>query len=73
MKRALSPQQLGRGPLRPARPDDRTPVAGGDAASRPTRFVGWLGGFGCAAAGYAVFQFLFEALPTPSTGRPRST
>lgn len=27
------------------------------------RFVGWLGGIGCAAAGYGVFQFLFQVLP----------
>ncbi|WP_237407886.1 hypothetical protein [Streptomyces sp. M2CJ-2] len=64
----MSPQQLGRGPLRPARPDDRAPAGGDDAASRPTRFVGWLGGFGCAAAGYAVFQFLFEVLPDSVDG-----
>ncbi|MET7680704.1 hypothetical protein [Streptomyces sp. NPDC005423] len=56
----MSQQQLGRGPLRAAGP---APGPGDDGGSPPTRFVGWLGGFGCAAAGYAVFQFLFGVLP----------
>ncbi|GAB2449446.1 prenyltransferase/squalene oxidase repeat-containing protein [Streptomyces incanus] len=68
MKHALSQQQLGRGPLRPTPPDDPTPADPDDGASRPTRFVGWLGGLGCAAAGYAVFQFLFEVLPDSVDG-----
>ncbi|MFF9897884.1 hypothetical protein [Streptomyces longispororuber] len=53
----MSHQQLGR---RPARPEP-TPPPPDDA--RPARFVGWLGGFGCVAAGYAVFQSLVGVLP----------
>ncbi|MGA4838890.1 hypothetical protein [Streptomyces sp. G45] len=52
----MSQQQLGRSPVRPdppPPPDD----------SHQGRFVGWLGGFGCAAAGYAVFQSLVGVLP----------
>jgi len=54
----LSQQQLGRGPLRShgTPPERRTP-------SEAARFLGWLGSLGCAAAGYAVFQFLFGVLP----------
>ncbi|MDO0910700.1 hypothetical protein QQM39_07510 [Streptomyces sp. DT2A-34] len=61
----MSQQQLGRGPLRsrqtrptPPAPDEETPDS-----SPPARFVGWLGGLGCVAAGYGVFQFLFSVLP----------
>ncbi|MFG2372649.1 hypothetical protein ACGFY9_14370 [Streptomyces sp. NPDC048504] len=55
----MSQQQLGRGPLRaPGPPGPATP-----GGSPPTRFVSWLGRFGCVAAGYAVFQFLFGVLP----------
>ncbi|MGY0070690.1 hypothetical protein ACWZEH_28725 [Streptomyces sp. QTS137] len=68
MKHALSQQQLGRGSSRPASPDDPTPSGPDTGTFRPTRFVGWLGGFGCAAAGYAVFQFLFEVLPDSLDG-----
>lgn len=53
----MSQQQLGR---RPVRPD---PVPPPPDDSRQGRFVGWLGGFGCAAAGYAVFQSLVGVLP----------
>ncbi|MGW3145305.1 hypothetical protein ACWDG1_11625 [Streptomyces sp. NPDC001177] len=35
------------------------------------RLVGWLGGLGAAAAGYGVFQFLFEVLPDIGTGPAR--
>ncbi|WP_405657578.1 hypothetical protein [Streptomyces sp. NBC_00079] len=55
----MSQQQLGRGPLRS---DGEPPVPPG-GASETARFVGWLGNLGCAAAGYAVFQFLFGVLP----------
>ncbi|MCI3271513.1 hypothetical protein [Streptomyces cylindrosporus] len=55
----MSQQQLGRGPLRTG--DDGTPVPA--RPSETARFVGWLGSLGCAAAGYAVFQFLFGVLP----------
>lgn len=58
----MSRQRLGRGPLRPVRPGP-PPAGPDDGASRPVRFVGWLGGLGCAAAGYGVFQFLFQVLP----------
>ncbi|MFF4801407.1 hypothetical protein ACFY1U_23920 [Streptomyces sp. NPDC001351] len=54
----MSQQQLGRGPLRS---DGTAPEPGGP--SEAARFVGWLGSLGCAAAGYAVFQFLFGVLP----------
>ncbi|MEU6260919.1 hypothetical protein [Streptomyces sp. NPDC047043] len=54
----MSQQQLGRGPLRS---DGAAPEPGGP--SEAARFVGWLGSLGCAAAGYAVFQFLFGVLP----------
>ncbi|MFF4252391.1 hypothetical protein ACFY1L_14395 [Streptomyces sp. NPDC001663] len=54
----MSQQQLGRGPLRS---DSAAPEPGGP--SEAARFVGWLGSLGCAAAGYAVFQFLFGVLP----------
>lgn len=53
----MSQQQLGRRPLR----SEPTPAA-------PGRFVGWLGGFGCLAAGYGVFQFLFQVLPDTVDG-----
>ncbi|RII17624.1 hypothetical protein DSC45_12050 [Streptomyces sp. YIM 130001] len=67
----MSQQRLGRGPLRP--PPNRGPgdPAGGRPAA-PTRFVRWLGGFGCLAAGYAVFQSLVGVLPdgiSPDTAR----
>lgn len=68
MKHALSPQQLGRGPLRPTPPDGPTPSGPDDGTSRPIRSVGPPGGLGCAAAGYAVFQFLFEVLPASVGG-----
>ncbi|MER7348455.1 hypothetical protein ABT390_23980 [Streptomyces aurantiacus] len=58
----MSQQQLGR---RPARPDPGPPPPGD---SRQGRFVGWLGGFGCAAAGYAVFQSLVGVLPQEISG-----
>ncbi|MEU1452585.1 hypothetical protein [Streptomyces avermitilis] len=60
----MSQQQLRRGPSR----SGTAPVAPG--GSRPSRFVGWLGGLGCAAAGYGVFQFLFGVLPDSVTGTP---
>ncbi|WP_030787960.1 hypothetical protein [Streptomyces sp. NRRL S-920] len=53
----MSQQRLGRGPSRPEPTPDPRPDA------PPGRFVGWLGGFGCAAAGYAVFQSLVGVLP----------
>ncbi|TQL19285.1 hypothetical protein [Streptomyces sp. SLBN-134] len=64
----MSHQRLGRDPLRPVRPGP--PPAGGPdgGASRPVRFVGWLGGLGCLAAGYGVFQFLFQLLPASLGG-----
>ena len=34
----------------------------------PARIVRWLGGFGCAAAGYAVFQSLVGVLPDSIDG-----
>ncbi|MFC5954146.1 hypothetical protein ACFP51_06480 [Streptomyces pratens] len=68
MKHALSPQQLGRGPLRPTPPDGPTPSGPDGGTSRPTRSVGRLAGLGCAAAGYALFQFLFEVLPASVGG-----
>ncbi|AWW36974.1 hypothetical protein [Streptomyces cadmiisoli] len=55
----MSQQQLGRRSLNPAGGD---PVPSG-AGSPPARFVGRLGSVGCLAAGYAVFQFLFQTLP----------
>ena len=55
-------QQLRRSPSRPA------PTPSGPGASQPARFVGWLGGLGCATAGYGVFQFLFEVLPDSVSG-----
>ncbi|MGW0138235.1 hypothetical protein [Streptomyces calvus] len=57
----MSRQRLNQGPLGPARTDP--PPGPDDGASRPGRFVGWLGGLGCVAAGYGVFQFLFQVLP----------
>ncbi|MGW3955690.1 hypothetical protein ACWEKM_33330 [Streptomyces sp. NPDC004752] len=62
----MSQQQLGRGPLRSGAAD---PVPAPDAGSPPARFVGWLGGLGCVAAGYGVFQGLFGVLPD-SLGGP---
>ncbi|MGI5193962.1 hypothetical protein ACQEVY_10025 [Streptomyces sp. CA-288835] len=59
----MTQQQLGRGPLRT---DPEPPVPHGP---RPPRFVRWLGGFGCAAAGYAVFQALFGLLPDSIEGQ----
>ncbi|WP_223777548.1 hypothetical protein [Streptomyces sp. 135] len=53
----MSHQRLGRGPSRPG------PTPGPAPDAPPGRFVGWLGGFGCAAAGYAVFQSLVGVLP----------
>ncbi|MET9544531.1 hypothetical protein ABZY36_04325 [Streptomyces sp. NPDC006627] len=53
----MSHQRLGRGPSRPG------PTPGSAPDAPPGRFVGWLGGFGCAAAGYAVFQSLVGVLP----------
>lgn len=59
----MSQQRLGRNPLGPPATPPPSP---GD--SRPGRFVGWLGGFGCAAAGYAVFQSLVGVLPDALAG-----
>ncbi|WP_308297336.1 MULTISPECIES: hypothetical protein [unclassified Streptomyces] len=61
----LSQQQLGRGPLRARQPRPTPPVSDAEPpdGSPPARFVGWLGGLGCVAAGYGVFQFLFSVLP----------
>jgi hypothetical protein len=59
----MSQQQLGRGPLRT---DPEPPARSGP---RPPRFVRWLGGFGCAAAGYAVFQSLVGVLPDSIDGQ----
>ncbi|WP_327397130.1 hypothetical protein [Streptomyces phaeochromogenes] len=53
----MSQQQLRRGPSRPD-PDPHLPHG-----PRPARIVRWLGGLGCAAAGYAVFQSLVGVLP----------
>ncbi|WP_343040957.1 hypothetical protein [Streptomyces typhae] len=53
----MSQQQLRRTPVRP---DPGPPPPD---TSRQGRFVGWLGGFGCVAAGYAVFQSLVGVLP----------
>ncbi|MFC5213379.1 hypothetical protein [Streptomyces coerulescens] len=66
----MSQQQLGRGPLRSRRPDPTPPSPDADHpdTSPPARFVGWLGGLGAAAAGYAVFQFLFSVLPDSIDG-----
>ncbi len=66
----MSQQQLGRGPLRSRRPGPAPPAADGEdpAGSPPARFVGWLGGLGAAAAGYAVFQALFGVLPDSLDG-----
>lgn len=50
----MSQQRLGIGPLR---------ASGASGPLPPSRFVSWLGRFGCVAAGYAVFQFLFAVLP----------
>ncbi|MFI9759936.1 hypothetical protein ACIHFB_18545 [Streptomyces sp. NPDC051963] len=63
----MSQQQLGR---RPPRHSPAPPAPDGAAGGQPTRFVGWLGGFGALAAGYAVFQFLFEVLPDSLDGEP---
>ncbi|WP_231626577.1 hypothetical protein [Streptomyces apocyni] len=49
-------------------PPDPHPVPPARPATRPARFVGWLGGFGCAAAAYAVFQSLLSILPEGITG-----
>ncbi|MBQ1093820.1 hypothetical protein [Streptomyces sp. B93] len=57
----MTQQRLGRGPLRT--PDPAPPTGPDAGGSPPARFVGWLGGLGCLAAGYAVFQFLFGVLP----------
>ncbi|MFH8791828.1 hypothetical protein [Streptomyces sp. NPDC017941] len=54
----MSQQQLRRVPA--PRPDSEPPPPDD---SRRGRFVGWLGGFGCVAAGYAVFQSLVGVLP----------
>ncbi|MET9830273.1 hypothetical protein ABZ078_13330 [Streptomyces sp. NPDC006385] len=62
----MSQQQLGRGPLRSRQPRPTPPPAPDEEpsdGSPPARFVGWLGGLGCVAAGYGVFQFLFSVLP----------
>ncbi|MFE6281617.1 hypothetical protein [Streptomyces sp. NPDC057877] len=59
----MSQQQLGRGPLPTRGPGPDQPTGPDDGGSPPARFVGWLGGLGCLAAGYAVFQFLFGVLP----------
>ncbi|MDO0937554.1 hypothetical protein QQY66_39680 [Streptomyces sp. DG2A-72] len=64
----MSQQQLGR---RPRGPGSVPPVpdgGDGDGGAQPARFVGWLGGLGCAAAGYGVFQFLFGVLPDSLDG-----
>lgn len=53
----MSQPQLRRGPSRPD-PDPHLPHG-----PRPARIVRWLGGLGCAAAGYAVFQSLVGVLP----------
>ncbi|TPQ23840.1 hypothetical protein [Streptomyces sporangiiformans] len=60
----MSQQQLGRGPLRTDADSEPPPPSG----PRPARFVRWLGGFGCAAAGYAVFQSLVGVLPDSIEG-----
>ncbi|MFD7813555.1 hypothetical protein ACFV6E_11495 [Streptomyces sp. NPDC059785] len=39
------------------------------APSGSARLVGWLGGLSCLAAGYGVFQFLFEVLPDSVDGQ----
>ncbi|MGP4047640.1 hypothetical protein [Streptomyces sp. 2A115] len=59
----MSQPQLRRGPLRPDPVPPSVPPT-----PRPTRFVRWLGGFGCAAAGYAVFQSLVGVLPDSIDG-----
>ncbi|MFJ8540008.1 hypothetical protein [Streptomyces sp. NPDC093591] len=61
----MSQQQLGRGPLRSRQPRPSPPAPDEETqdSSPPARFVGWLGGLGCVAAGYGVFQFLFSVLP----------
>ncbi|MFE7893914.1 hypothetical protein [Streptomyces sp. NPDC057412] len=66
----MSQQQLGRGPSRSRRPQPSPPAPDGEpaAGSPPARFVGWLGGLGAAAAGYAVFQALFGILPDSLDG-----
>ncbi|MET8243953.1 prenyltransferase/squalene oxidase repeat-containing protein [Streptomyces sp. NPDC005202] len=64
----MSQQQLGRGPLRTGGPVP-VPTGPGDGGSPRARFVGWLGGLGGAAAGYGVFQFLFEVLPDSLSGQ----
>ncbi|MGW2290193.1 hypothetical protein [Streptomyces phaeochromogenes] len=53
----MSQPQLRRGPSRPD-PDPHLPHG-----PRPARIVRWLGGLGCVAAGYAVFQSLVGVLP----------
>ena len=58
----MSQQQLRRGPSRPD-PDPHLPHG-----PRPARIVRWLGGLGCAAAGYAVFQSLVGVLPSSIDG-----
>ncbi|MEU5093492.1 hypothetical protein [Streptomyces sp. NPDC020996] len=54
----MAQQRLGRRHLR----SDGAPP-GPRGTNGTARFVGWLGSLGCAAAGYAVFQFLFSVLP----------
>ncbi|MCX4904498.1 hypothetical protein [Streptomyces sp. NBC_00878] len=58
----MSQQQLRRGPLRPD-PEPHVPHG-----PRPARLVRWLGGFGCVAAGYTVFQSLVGVLPDSVDG-----
>ncbi|GHF60695.1 hypothetical protein [Streptomyces thermodiastaticus] len=69
----MSSQQLGSGPLHAAGPGPHPEPAGPGgstpAPSPPARFVGWLGGLGGAAAGYGMFQFLFEVLPDSLSGQ----
>ncbi|WP_202918462.1 hypothetical protein [Streptomyces cavernae] len=63
----MSQQQLRRGSLR-SDPPAAPPAPG---SPRPaSRLVGWLGGFGCLAAGYAVFQSLVGILPGSLDGEP---
>ncbi|EGX55832.1 hypothetical protein SZN_30879 [Streptomyces zinciresistens K42] len=66
----MSQQQLGRGPLRSRRPGPASPAPDEEPPddTQQSRFVGWLGGLGAAAAGYGVFQFLFSVLPPSMDG-----
>jgi len=57
----VSQRQLRRGHLT---------TSGAPGLVPPSRFVDWLGRFGCVAAGYAVFQFLFAVLPDSIDGEP---